>query len=78
MWDREVCAIQSPGTHEAQGVEEDSGQPDEAESEPDPARSETALLHAGHAPLHEDRQRAEGVRQPSVHGHPAGTTSCLP
>lgn len=72
MWNWEICAIQSPGTNEAQGIKEDPGQPDEDKPEPDPSWSEAPVLHAGQAPLHENSHWTEDVWQQSLHGHIAG------
>ena len=75
LWSGEVRPSQSAGEHEGQGAAQDAGAVHEDEPEPDRPRAEAAVCPAGQAALHEDRQRAQDLRQSSVYGHPPGKLS---
>ena len=77
LWPGEVRPPQPAGEHEGQGAAQDAGAVHEDEPEPDRPRAEAAVCPAGQAALHEDRQRAQDIRQSSVYGHPPGKLSMV-
>jgi len=68
----EVCAGVHPGDVQGEGPEEDARPVPQDERQPDGPRSEAAHGSPGQASLHEDHQRAQDLRQQSLHGYATG------